>query len=311
MSFSLDTYDRKYLEGMTDIYNSETTFEPYIAQLTPERFVKFVENKSYFDPTGLFVATESGKIVGWIHACVAPGSEGHHDPEDKIPRVRMLIYPRERLKVGSALVAEATTWLKKSGQREFLAMHAQMGYPFYRGLWLGGEPMCPTTMPHILVAFEVGGYKITQESVCMVTEMASPPLEISAALKVEFAESAAEMKHEPMRESWLGFEPMRTQALVGGEDVGSIAWVMLPYLADRLGAPGMNIWGLGVKEQHRRRGIATTLVSHVMARSYMFGARFASVGTQLWNAPAQVTYAKLGYRPYCIVVGRTLDLDSN
>jgi len=309
MSFSIDTYDRNYLEGMTAIYNSETVFEPYIAPLTPELFVELVENKSYFDPTGLFVATESGKIVGWIHACVAPGSEGHHDPENKIPRIRMLIYPCDRFKVGSALVAEATTWLKKSRQREFLAMHAQMGYPFYRGLWLGGEPMCPTTMPHVLVAFEVGGYKITQESVCMVTEMASPPLEISAALKVEFVESAAEMKHEPMRESWLGFKPMRTQALVGGEDVGSIAWVMLPHLADRLGAPCMNIWGLGVREQYRRKGIATTLVSHVMARSYILGARFASVGTQLWNAPAQATYAKLGYRPYCIVVGRTINFD--
>lgn len=134
MTFSIDTYDRKYLEGMTALYNSETAFEPYIAPLNPERFVELVENKSYFDPMGLFVAIEAGKVVGWIHACVAPGSEGHHNPENKIPRIRMLIYPRDRLKVGSALVSEATTWLKKSGQRQFLAIHAQMGYPFYRGL---------------------------------------------------------------------------------------------------------------------------------------------------------------------------------
>ena len=306
MSFSIDTYDRKYLEGMTALYNLETAFEPHIAPLNPERFVEFVENKSYFDPTGLFVALELGKVVGWIHACVAPGSEGHHDPENKIPRIRMLIYPRDRLKIGSALVTEATAWLKKSGQRKFFAMHAQMGYPFYRGLWLSGEPMCPTTMPHVLIAFEVGGYKITQESVRMVTKMASPPQEVSAAMKIEFVESAAEMKHEPMRESWLGFKPMRTKALVDGEDVGSVAWVMQPHLADRLGALCMNIWGLGIREQYRRKGIATTLVSHVMTRSYAFGARFASVGTQLWNSPAHATYAKLGYRPYCIVVGRTL-----
>jgi GNAT superfamily N-acetyltransferase len=309
MSFLIDTYDRNYLEGMTALYNSETDFEPYIAPLNPERFVELVEKKSYFDSDGLFVALESGKVVGWIHACVAPGSEGHHNPENKIPRIRMLIYPRDRLKVGSALVAEATTWLKKTGQRQFLAIHAQMGYPFYRGLWFGGEPMCPTTMPHVLLALEVGGYKITQESVCMVTEMTSQPQKVNANLKVEFVESEAEMKHEPMRESWVGFKPMRTQALINDKDIGSIAWVILPHLADRLGAPCMNIWGLGVREQYRRNGIATTLVSHVMARSYALGARFASVGTQLWNAPAQATYAKLGYKPYGIVVGRTLNLD--
>ena len=45
-----------------------------------------------------------------------------------------------------------------------------------------------------------------------------------------------------------------------------------------------------------------------MALSHNLGARFASVGTQLWNAPAHATYAKFGFRPYCVVVGRTLDL---
>jgi GNAT superfamily N-acetyltransferase len=185
-----------------------------------------------------------------------------------------------------------------------------MGYPFYRGLWLGGEPMCPTTMPHVMIAFEVGGYKITQESVCMVAEMTSPPKEFRSKLKIEFVESEAEMKHEPMRESWVGFKPMRIRAFFGGEELGSIAWVVLPHLTECLGSSCMNIWGLGVRKQYRRNGIATALVSRVMARSYALGARFCSVGTQLWNGPAQATYAKVGYKPYCIVVGRTLNLDN-
>ena len=53
MDFSIDIYDRQYLEGMTAIYNSETDFEPHIAPLTPNRFVELVEKKSYFDPAGL------------------------------------------------------------------------------------------------------------------------------------------------------------------------------------------------------------------------------------------------------------------
>ena len=141
----------------------------------------------------------------------------------------------------------------------------------------------------------------------MVAKMGSPPQVAPPALTIEFVEAAAEMKHEPMRESWIGFEPMRTRALSGEAEVGSIGWVVQPHL-DRLGAPCMNIWGLGVKEAYRRQGIATALVSHAMAHSYSLGARFASVGTQLWNAPAHATYAKLGYRPYCVVVGRTLEL---
>ncbi len=32
--------------------------------------------------------------------------------------------------------------------------------------------------------------------------------------------------------------------------------------------------------------------------------------TQLWNAPAHATYTKLGFRPRCVLVGRTLDLNT-
>lgn len=308
MSFSIENYDRKYLDAMTELYNAETAFEPYIAPLNSERFIDLVEKKSYFDPSGLFIAIESGKVTGWVHACVASGSEAWHNPDNKVPHIRMLIYPKDRLKVGQALVSEANTWLKKSGQSKFLAIHAEVGYPFYRGLWLGGEPMGSSAMPHVQLAFEFGGYKNTQESIFMTAKMTHPPKEINANEKVEIITSKVTMAHKPMEESWVGFEPMMTQARIGDETVGSIGWVIIPYLAEKLGAPCMNIWSLGIREELRRKGIATALVSHTMTQAYKLGARYASVGTQFWNTPAHVTYAKLGFIPYQLVIGRTLEL---
>jgi GNAT superfamily N-acetyltransferase len=309
MTFSIDKYNIKYLEGMVAIYNSETAFEAYIAKLTPELFINLVENKSYFDPEGLFVAIKDNRVVGWIHACIASGTEWHHDPENKIPHIRMLIFPRDQLKIGNALVSETNNWLKKSGQTTFLAIHAKVGYPFYRGLWLGGEPMGAATLPHVQLALEVGGYKNTQESIFMTIEMPQLPEEFHSDMDVEFKESEAEMVHESMKESWIGFKPMRTWVMLGDETVGSISWVVIPYLSERLGSPCMNIWSLGIQEKYRRKGIATALISHTMIQSYKQGARFASVCTQLWNAPAHATYAKLGFTPYCLVMGRTLELN--
>jgi GNAT superfamily N-acetyltransferase len=305
--FQIETYHHNHLEGITALYNTETAFEPHIAPFTPDRFIQLVEQKSYFDPQGLLVALAAGRVVGWVHACVAAGSERGHDPAKKVPRIRMLIFPRDRLKVGNALVAEATAWLKQTGQTSIEALHARTGYPFYRGLWAGGEPMGPSSLPHMHVALETNGYKNTQESIFMVAEMPVPPPVPPATIPLELVTAAAEMHHEPMRESWIGFAPMRTRALHNGEEVGNIGWVIQPYL-DRLGAACMNIWGLGVKEPHRRQGIAVTLVAQAMHLSHAQGARFASVGTQLWNAPAHATYAKWGYRPYALVIGRALDL---
>jgi len=305
--FRTDTYDRQYLDGMAQVYNAETAFERHVAPMTPERFVVLVEEKSYFDPEGVFVAVADGEVVGWVHACVAAGSEARHDPERLVPRIQMLVYPRERLSVGAVLVAEATAWMKESGLQPIVATHPLQGYPFYRGLFIGGEPKFPVTMPHVQLALEVAGYKVTLESVFMVAEISSAPQEGGAKVSLEMTDAPAEMAHEPMRESWIGFEPMRTEAFVGGEQAGGIGWVMQPHVGERLGAPCVNIWSLGVREEHRRKGIASALVSRAMHRGYDLGARFASVSTQLWNAPAHATYAKFGFRPHCIAVGRTLE----
>ena len=308
MRLTIETYARQHLEGITSLYNAETASEPYIAPLTPERFIQYVERKTYFDPAGLLVAIESGTVIGWVHACVAPGSEPRHDPGEPVARIRMLIYPASRLEVGRVLVSEATDWLRRSGQKVLLAMHSQAGYPFYRGLWLGSEPKCPATMPHLQLALEVGGYKTTLESAVMAAEIAAAPGAIPPPRGIELIEAPAEMAHEPMRESWDGFEPIRVRAYSGGQELGSLGWVLLPQLAERLGAPCMSIWSMGVKAEHRRRGIATAMLARAMSQARSQGARFALVSTQLWNAPAHATYAKLGFTPYCVTVGRTLDL---
>jgi GNAT superfamily N-acetyltransferase len=311
MSISLETYSQCHLEAVTALYNRETAAEQHIVPLTPHRFIELVERKSYFDPEGLLVAVGDGSVLGWIHACVAPGSEPAHDPGQAVPRIRMLIFPRERPDVGTRLVTEATRWLKQFGHHEILGMHSKAGYPFYRGIWLGSEPKCPVTMPHVHMALSAAGYKSTLESVFMVGAIDRVPQEPRAAVSIALVDSETEMAHQPMRESWAGFVPMTTCAFVGEEQIGRIVWVIKPYHAERLGAPCVDVWGMGVRETHRRKGIAAALLSRVLLRGYEQGARFASASTQLWNAAAQRTYAKLGLHPHCITVGRTLECKSH
>jgi GNAT superfamily N-acetyltransferase len=308
MTVAIEAYDPKYLEQMTARFNAETADEPHVAPLDPARFETLVAAKTYFDPRGLFVAREAGEVLGWAHACLAPGSESHHDPTALAAQLRLLIYPATRLDVGRELVAVATAWLKASGRTELHGLGAHAGYPFYRGLWFGGEPMGPATMPHVQLALEVGGYKNTHESIFMVAALNAAPAVLQAAEKLEYTEEPLALTQEGVRESWTGFTPMRTRAFLAGTEVGAIGWAVLPHVAARLGAPCMSIWSLWTQEQHRRKGIAAALISRALAPSYAQGARFASVGTQLWNAPAHATYAKFGFLPYRVLVGRMLKL---
>jgi GNAT superfamily N-acetyltransferase len=305
--FSIETYDRRFLEGMARVHNDETAFEPQIAPLTPERFIRLVEKKSYFDPSGLFIAARDGRVLGWVHACVAAGTEPWHDPNLKVARIRMLLFPRESLQIGGALAQEATAWLRRAGFQEMEAMHPQAGYPFYRGLWFGGEPMCPVSLPHVHLALETAGYKNTHESIFMVARMQGPPGEVRPRIAVEFEDDAALANRQPIHESWIGYEPKVVHARIKGEIAGSISWVVLPY-CDGLGAPAMNVFSLFTREACRHQGLATALVSRAMRQGHALGCRTASVGTQLWNSAAHATYSRLGFQPYCLLVGRQLRL---
>lgn len=86
--FQIQTYRREHLDGLTALYNDQTAHEPHVAPLDCDRFIRLVEGKSYFDPAGLLVAVEEGRVVGWVHACVAAGTEPWQDGQKTLPRIR-------------------------------------------------------------------------------------------------------------------------------------------------------------------------------------------------------------------------------
>lgn len=315
-NFKLIPYHRGLLEGMTELYKAETEFEPYIVPLTPTRFVEFVESKSYFDASGLLVALSGGEVVGWIHACRSAGTEPWHNPEKTVSRIQMLIFPRQHLEVGTALVREATAYLERTQiAAEHIApaieaMHPGGGYPLYRGLWMGGEPMGLATVPHVQLALEVGGYKLTFQSVFLATALDVAPPVVAPSIPIDFTAGHAVMSHRMMAESWSGFAPQRIIARASGEAIGSIGWTLLPHTAERLGAPGMTIWQLGVAESHRRYRIASALIARALRDAYGLGARHACLGTQLWNETAHTAYARFGFHPHALLLGRELQTRS-
>lgn len=309
--YTIDTYTPDYLEGMLRIYVAQIAHEPHIAPLSAFDFEQLVANKSYFDPSGLFVAHAGGEVLGWIHACVAPGTEPWNSHEDHA-HIRMFFFPPDRLAVGQALLNEATSWLRARGFEKVLAFSPANGYPFYRGVWMGSEPMLPYHLPHVHMALDGAGYRIAAEEIMMVSNLAAAPVVPVPVLPdgtpIELVEKPVLWARDAMRESWTGFAPQSIVALVAGNEVGHLGWAMLPQVAVRLGSPAHSIWGLGVNEAYRRYGIAAALIARSLALGYTQGARIASVGTQLWNIPAQRAYEKFGYRPYAVLGGRVLEI---
>lgn len=306
MRWTIEAWEPRHREGVCELFNRVTAKEGQIVPLTAERFEKLVERKSYFDPAGLLVAVEAGRVVGWVHGCVVGNTEAMEGPGTPLPRIQMLIHEGDRLREGAALVGEITKYLTARSNEEVTALHPYRGYPYYRGLWLGGEPQMAMWIGQMQTVLGGCDYALSHQDLFMVGKMESKPSEPAARLEgIEYVSRATELKHEVMAQSWTGFEPRVIQAMVKGEKVAELGWVFIEPAKEKLGAPSMNIYNLWTGEKYRRLGIGSALVGRSLGEAYALGARHMNVCTQMWNAPAQPTYFKHGFVPYGYLCGRT------
>jgi ribosomal protein S18 acetylase RimI-like enzyme len=221
----------------------------------------------------------------------------------------MLLFDAGRPDVGLQLVRRATDWLRGRSDEAPTYLHPHRGYPFYRGLWFGGEPQGALSFPHVQMALAAGGYHQTHQDVMMVADLSSPLPRFEAACDVTYTDAATPMHHDVHRASWVGFSPRTLTARVDGQWAGECGYVMLPQAASSLGHPSMSIWNLAVDAAFRRRGIAAALISRAQQAAYEAAARTSTVCTTIDNAPAHATYTKCGYRPHTLVNGRTWRAD--
>lgn len=308
MTFSLTTYHRDWLlpgAGITDLFNRQAADEPHIALLTPQLFIDLVESKPYFDDKGFFVALERDRVVGFIHACVVGGTEPWQNPDAKVGQITMFAFEPHRLDVGLELLDAALVWLAMQGQRgSILAMSGRYGYPFYRGIFLGGERIFPTTLVHLHTALVARRFGVAGEAVLKRRELTTAPDVPNARIPLDYLDEPLDMTHANMGPSWAGFEPRTIRAVLQGRQAGAVGYLLQSNLTPRLGAPCVNIYSLGVEPAFQRQGIAAALVARVLRRGFDLGARTATVATQLDNLPAHRTYDRLGYLPYRMGVAR-------
>lgn len=304
----VEPYAKRDVPALVRLFNHQCELERHVAVLTPEMFAQFVEAKPYFDPHGLQVARRGGEIVGWVHAAITGPTEPWYDTAMRLARVSMFVYRPGELEVGRALINTATQYLRDQGHERIYAFHAHGGYPFYRGLFTGGEYTGPSSLAHLHQALRHCGYTTTHESVTQSVAMPAAPKLVEPRVPAEFHDQPLTMAHETMAASWTGFEPRVIDVTIEGEHAGQIGYVLLPHLAARLGSPCLDIYSMGVTPERRRLGLASSLVNRAMRAGYDRGARVASVYTEMHNQAAAGTYARCGFVPFGVNLGRVLEM---
>lgn len=299
MSWEIIAYKESLIEELLAVFNRETKDDEFVVSLTPEVFADQISSKPIFSPEGCFLAMEDGKAVGF--ALTSPGADrkrGIADPSVGV--VDGLFFPRDRLKIGDALLARCMEYFEQKGDVKTLYGFASFGgYPYWRGLYCGAEPVCLTHYTHAWVAFMAKGFIHHQQA---LNYLGTPePREYRDDLN--YAESDLDTSSEWARQSWKGHRPRVITAKRDGVPVGYIGYVELPYLSEYRQKSIAGIYGMQVYPEYRRQGIATSLINYLFNNAHESGIKEILVGTTVQNTAARRTYEKGGMRPIAFRTG--------
>jgi ribosomal protein S18 acetylase RimI-like enzyme len=300
---TIEQFSRERAEDVAQIYCEATATHRYCGLLTPEMVLDRLCAPSYFDPAGLLIAYRGERPVGYAHGTfgkpVAPGAGLNYG----VGNVRALFFPPDDVEAGRVLLDHLLAYLTGRGATDLQGWGSFAGYPFYRGLYLGTEPVLSTSHAQAIIRLVQAGFSVNQYSIFLKRPMEALPPAASASPPVDLAEAPLGFSTTWDAETWAGLEPMQTTAWRGDRQVAQITWALLHDLTPKHGRPVGSIAALRVDDNCRRQGIARTLVLEVMRQCYHAGAREVAVATTQENTGALHTYYACGFEEIEILLG--------
>ncbi|MFC1713029.1 GNAT family N-acetyltransferase [Candidatus Poribacteria bacterium] len=299
MTWEIKTYEESLIEELIFVFNRKTKDDEFVVPLTPEIFTDQISSKPVFSPEGCFLAMENGRAVGF--SPTSPGVDRNRGIVDQsVGVVDGLFFPGDRLEIGDVLLARCIEYFQqKGGVKTVYGFASYGGYPYWRGLYCGAEPVCLTHYTHAWITFMARGFTHHQQSINYlgITESREYRNDL------DYAVSDLNTSSQWAQLSWKNHCPKSINARKDGVSVGYIGYVELPYLSEYRQKSVAGIYGMNVDPEYRRQGIATSLINYLFNHAHELGVKEILVGTTVPNTPARRTYEKGGMKPIAFRTG--------
>jgi len=304
MSVSVVPYTRELLDDIVAIFNREHAPFEFVAPLSPELFETQLAAKSVFSAEGCPILMQGAKAVGFALTCCKQ-EIGAAKPDLTVGVIDGMFFPSDRLDLGEQLLRHCLSHLRARGARTTYGFASHGGYPFWRGLYMGLEPVCLTAYTHMWIAFMGAGFEHHQQSLNYL----GPPRGLPYRQDLEYRLADVHVSDAWESDSWRGHRPQRLAACIDGEQVGAISFAELPFLSDHRGLSVAGISGMSVIPNMRRQGIASSLMGRLFDVLSDAGVNEILVGTTVQNAAARRTYEKAGMRVIAFRTGTRRAVD--
>jgi ribosomal protein S18 acetylase RimI-like enzyme len=288
--------------ALVDVWNRSFTGRGAVFLTGPLLLDYFVLSKPYFDPAGLILAHDEGRVLGFALAGFAPNAEQTAlDLKRGILCVLGVVPEARKQGIGTELLHRAEAYLRGRGAEEILAGPLGWLSPFTFGLYGGGQS--PGFLESDALArpfLEKHGYKVQQTSLVYQRSL-SVPLNVADPRFTGFRQEC-EIHAGPMHGSWWQecvFGPLEVQEFRLVEKHGTVLarcsmWEMEPY-AQRWNEQPVGMVQFEVAPEHRRHGAARFFLVQLMR--HLRDQFFTVIETQLGpdNAAGLALLNSLGF----------------
>jgi len=296
----LRTYRKGDEEALVGLWNRRMTGCFAVPPLTPEIFLSDVVAKRYFDPDGLIMAFERGRLSAFVHAGFK--SNDWITPDPRQGTISMAVVDKGCMDAGAAAMQQGVCYLTRRGARQVEAFTIDFPHtPFYNGLYGGEKAGMDENHPLGLALMKRCRFRAAKGALVMACELDGRQKRSAGFggmdLRVEDWQSP--LTGRKATECYGIPERVRRARLVdatGAEKAGVTFWHLDRYnlaTGDRMAV----VSHVGSAEAVRGSGVTLALQLEVHRIVFAEGARRMALGTGGTNGRAVSFYRKAGYRP--------------
>jgi GNAT superfamily N-acetyltransferase len=258
---------------LADLWNASCTGRGAALLHGPTLLEYFTFSKPYFDPAGLFLAAEDGRLVGFAHAGFGADAAGKAVRADVGVTCALAVHPDHRRRgVGSELLRRCEDYLRGHGAKELTAGPLAPLDPFTFGLYGGSESAGFLESDAVARPFlEKHGYRVRQSALVYQRQLDRP----LSVIDVRFpphrqrydVQGSLRTRLTWWQDCVLGplelHEYRLVDKLIGHTVARASLWEMETYNG-RWSQPAVGLLGLEVEPELRRRGLGKFLLAQLI-----------------------------------------------
>ena len=290
---------------LAELWRSQASRRGLMQPMSAALLEQLVLSKPIFDREGMILATEGGKIVGFVHAGFG-AAENQQALSTSTGVISMLMVrpTHDESNMGVELVRRSEEYLHNHGTNVLYAFGSPLVDPSYLGLY-GGSELSGILDSDVQIreVFVSQGYREVSRSLVLHRDLARfRPLIDRRQMQIRRRTSLQVVEDAPCKNWWEactfgGFPRTRfeLQSRETGAALASVSFWNMEPLASTWGVHAAGLIDLEVAPAERRQGLATYLLGEAFRQLHTEGVGLVEVQIRNDAAPALGLFNALGF----------------